>query len=170
VNSKFNSQFFESEETLNKILKSYEYDYAFYDVFKKLQNFDTNETKKKLKNTNVSIDASDFLKTSSSEKFKVSLSNDPLLNSSPLFSFGDEKKEKSTFGFENERNESYPVEKLSLPFRITRCFLQNNLLTVGDILKYTPKQLQNFYGIGNFSLSLIQKKFKKMGFSFKNEK
>jgi DNA-directed RNA polymerase alpha subunit len=170
VNSKFNSQFFESEETLNKILKSYEYDYAFYDVFKKLQNFDTNETKKKLKNTNVSIDASDFLKTSSSEKFKVSLSNDPLLNSSLLFSFGDEKKEKRTFGFENERNESYPVEKLSLPFRITCCFLQNNLLTVGDILKYTPKQLQNFYGIGNFSLSLIQKKFKKMGFSFKNEK
>jgi DNA-directed RNA polymerase alpha subunit len=167
-----NSQFFESEETLNKILKSYEYDYAFYDVFKKLENFDTNK-KKKLKNTNVSIDASDFLKTSFSEKFKVSLSNDPLANSSQRFSQrsnGDDKKEKSTFRFENEINESYSVEKLSLPFRITHCFLQNNLLTVGDILKYTPKQLQTFYGIGNFSLSLIQKKFKKMGFSFRNEK
>jgi DNA-directed RNA polymerase subunit alpha len=172
VNSKLNSQFFESEETLNKILKSYEYDYAFYDVFKKLENFDTNK-KKKLKNTNVSIDASDFLKTSFSEKFKVSLSNDPLANSSQRFSQrsnGDDKKEKSTFRFENEINESYSVEKLSLPFRITHCFLQNNLLTVGDILKYTPKQLQTFYGIGNFSLSLIQKKFKKMGFSFRNEK
>lgn len=169
VNSKFNSQFFESEETLNKILKSYEYDYAFYDVFKKLQNFDPNE-KKKLRNKNISFDASDLLKTSSSEKFKISLSNDPLLNSSPLLCFADGKKEKSTFQVENKINESYPVEKLSLPFRITRCFLQNNLFTVGDILKYTPKELQNFCGIGNFSLSLIQKKFKKMGVSFKNEK
>jgi DNA-directed RNA polymerase subunit alpha len=170
LNLKFNSQFFESEETLNKILKSYEYDYAFYDVFKKLQNFDTTKTIKKLKNNNLSMDASDFLKTSSSEKFKLSLSNDPLLNSSLFFSFADGKKEKSALGFENEINESYPVEKLSLPFRITRCFLKNNLFTVGDILKYTPKELQNFSGIGNFSLSLIEKKFKKMGFSFQNEK
>jgi DNA-directed RNA polymerase subunit alpha len=168
VNAKFNSQFFESEETLNKILKSYEYDYAFYDVFKKLQNLNPNE-KKKLRNKNISLDASDLLKTSSSEKFKVSLSNDPLLNSSPLVSFADRKKEKITNGVETNQNESYPVEKLSLPFRITHCFLQNNLFTVGDILKYTPKELQNFCGIGNFSLSLIQKKFKKMGFSFKNE-
>jgi DNA-directed RNA polymerase subunit alpha len=168
VNSKFNSQFFESEETLNKILKSYEYDYAFYDVFKKLQNFDPNE--KKLRNKNKSLDTSDLLKTSSSEKFKVSILNDPLINSSPFLHFADGKKEKSIFGFENEKNESYPVEKLGLPFRITHCFHQNHLFTVGDILKYTPKELQNFCGIGNFSLSLIQKKFKKMGVSFLNEK
>jgi DNA-directed RNA polymerase alpha subunit len=189
VNSKLNSQFFESEETLMKILKSYEYDYAFYDVFKKLQNFYTNETSQKLRNKNVSFDSPDFFKTSTSERVKGFLSNAPLpfYDTSPSFPsplplLSASQKEKAdgekgsgsfenrTLGFQNEINEFYPVEKLSLPFRITRCFLQNNLFTVGDILQYTPKELQNFCGIGNFSLSFIQKKFKKMGFSLKNEK
>ena len=50
------------------------------------------------------------------------------------------------------------LEKLNLPFRITQCLIQNNLFTIADLLNYSPKELQNFCGIGNFSLYLIQKK------------
>ena len=41
VNSQFQNKFFESEETLMKILKTYEYDFGFYDVLnsKKLKVF-----------------------------------------------------------------------------------------------------------------------------------
>ena len=62
------------------------------------------------------------------------------------------------------------VEKLHLPFRITHSLLENHLYTIADLLNYSPKELQNFCGIGNFSLSLIQKKLKKMGLFLKTEK
>lgn len=50
------------------------------------------------------------------------------------------------------------------------CLIRNNLLTIDDLLKFSPKELQNFCGIGNFSICLIQKKLKKFGFFLKTEK
>jgi DNA-directed RNA polymerase alpha subunit len=74
------------------------------------------------------------------------------------------EKQNGTF-----QKKFFSVEKLNLPFRITQCLIQNNLFTIADLLNYSPKELQNFCGIGNFSLSLIQKKLKKHGFFFKME-
>jgi hypothetical protein len=41
INSKFNTQFFQLEKTFVKILKSYEYDFGFYDILglKDIKNF-----------------------------------------------------------------------------------------------------------------------------------
>lgn len=151
VNLQFHSKFFESEETLNKILKSYEYDLGFYDVL----------NSKKLK---LVSDSPLFLQLGFSSKFE----------GSPKNSFGKEKIENRdqviSYHLGGEKKELLPVIKLDLPLRITNTFIQNNLLTIGDILKFHPKELQNFCGIGNFSLCLIQKKLKKKGFFLKSEK
>lgn len=143
MSSQLNTQFFESEETLMKILKTYEYDFGFYDVL----------SSKSLK---VFSDAPRFLQEKNSEKFIDKVENAQ-----------NNLEKENTFSF--EKNRFLSVEKLHLPLRITHCLIENNLLTVGDLLDYSPKELQNFCGIGNFSLSLIQKKLKKMGFFLKNE-
>ena len=81
-------------------------------------------------------------------------------------------KDKQKIEKENDifQKKFLSVEKLNLPYRITQCLIQNNLFTIADLLKYSPKELQNFCGIGNFSLSLIQKKLKKHGFFLEMEK
>jgi DNA-directed RNA polymerase subunit alpha len=160
ISSKLKSEFFESEETFMKILKTYEYDFGFYDVL----------SSKSLK---VFSDAPRFLQESKSQNFlkKVEAGDNILEKENQILSFEkklDDSSKQDEFFFENKQFLS--VEKLHLPFRITHCLIQNNLLTIGHILNYSPKELQNFCGIGNFSLSLIQKKLKKMGLFLKTEK
>ena len=160
ISSKLKSEFFESEETLMKILKTYEYDFGFYDVL----------SSKSLK---VFSDAPRFLQESKSQKFfeKVEAGDNILEKENPILLFEkklDDSSKQDEFSFENKQFLS--VEKLHLPFRITHCLIQNNLLTIEHILNYSPKELQNFCGIGNFSLSLIQKKLKKMGLFLRTEK
>ena len=160
ISSKLKTEFFESEETLMKIFKTYEYDFGFYDVL----------SSKSLK---VFSDAPRFLQESKSQKFleKVEAGDNILEKENQIFSFEkklNDSSKQDEFSFENKQFLS--VEKLHLPFRITHCLIQNNLLTIGHILNYSPKELQNFCGIGNFSLSLIQKKLKKMGLFLKTEK
>jgi DNA-directed RNA polymerase alpha subunit len=75
------------------------------------------------------------------------------------------EKENETF-----QKKFLSIEKLNLPVRITHCLIQNNLFTIADLLNYSSKELQDFCGIGNFSLSLIQKKLKKHGFFLKMRK
>lgn len=139
VNFQFHKKFFESEETLNKILKSYEYDFGFYDVL---------SSKKKL---NVFSNEPQFLQNITSSNLKVATEN----------FFENKNLEKNSF---------LPIEKLNLPLRITQCLIQKNLLTIQDLLNFDLKELQNFCGLGNFSLFLIQKKLKKLGFFLKTEK
>jgi DNA-directed RNA polymerase subunit alpha len=181
ISLKLKSEFFESEETLMKILKTYEYDFGFYDVL----------SSKSLK---VFSNAPRFLQESKSQNFlkKVEAGDNILEKENQILSFEKklddsapffDKKRQSLGGFTPlcqsgpkqdefsfEKKQFLSVEKLHLPFRITHCLIQNNLLTIGHILNYSPKELQNFCGIGNFSLSLIQKKLKKMGLFLKTEK
>jgi len=168
MNSKFNSQFFQSEKTFVKILKSYEYDFGFYDIlslknikkfsgfaplvefekssFGQVKNFSDNFGQNSLSIENFCFDESHLSQNSTRDKQKS-------------------EKENETF-----QKKFLSVEKLNLPVRITHCLIQNNLFTIADILNYSPKELQNFCGIGNFSLCLIQKKLKRQGFFLKREK
>jgi DNA-directed RNA polymerase alpha subunit len=173
VNSQFQNKFFESEETLMKILKTYEYDFGFYDVL----------NSKKFK---VFPNLPYFLQNKNSSKFEGSFSDNLLpvhdqelgisadqkdisileKESENLFQNETIKKENQSFSF--AKNQFLPIETLNLPVRITRCLIQNNLLTIGDLLNFYPKEFQKFCGFGNFSLCLIQKKLKKRGFLLKN--
>jgi DNA-directed RNA polymerase alpha subunit len=147
-----------------KILKTYEYDFGFYDVL----------SSKSLK---VFSDAPRFLQESKPQNFlkKVEAGDNILEKENQILSFEkklDDSSIQDEFSYcgADENKQFLSVEKLHLPFRITHCLIQNNLLTIGHILNYSPKELQNFCGIGNFSLSLIQKKLKKMGLFLKTEK
>ncbi len=174
MNSKFNSQFFQSEKTFVKILKSYEYDFGFYDILslksiKKFSGFAPLLELEKNSFGQVESFPDNFGplnkagQDSSSLEILYSEKNDFSLNST---------KDKQKIEKENDifQKKFLSVEKLNLPYRITQCLIQNNLFTIADLLKYSPKELQNFCGIGNFSLSLIQKKLKKHGFFLEMEK
>eukprot|EP00879_Flechtneria_rotunda_P000442 GHRR01000538.1.p1 GENE.GHRR01000538.1~~GHRR01000538.1.p1 ORF type:complete len:590 (+),score=-84.07 GHRR01000538.1:330-2099(+) len=63
-----------------------------------------------------------------------------------------------------------PIEQLNLPSRVLNSLNKNNFLMIGDLLKFTPKQLKNFPGIGNFCIFTIQKHLKKIGLKLKTEK
>lgn len=175
MNSQIKSTFFQSEETLMKILKTYEYDFGFYDILNS-------------KSLKIFSDAPCFLQESKSEKL---IENVEIHHT--LFNQENERhlisKDKTLFDSFNKNDFSnhlrveriqrkkeadqnahfLSVEKLDLPFRITHCLLENHFYTIADLLNYSPKELQNFCGIGNFSLSLIQKKLKKIGFFLKND-
>ncbi len=70
----------------------------------------------------------------------------------------------------NEGWKDIPLEKLNLPYRVEKILAKNNFFVVGDLLKFTTKELKTFPGIGNFCLSTIVKTFKKYGLKFKSEK
>ena len=174
MNSKFNSQFFQSEKTFVKILKSYEYDFGFYDILslkniKKFSGFAPLLEFEKSSFGQVESFPDNFGplnnvgQDSSSFEILYSEKNDLSHNSTK----DKDRSEKENGSFQKK---FLSVEKLNLPFRITQCLIQNNLFTIADLLNYSPKELQNFCGIGNFSLSLIQKKLKKHGFFLKMEK
>lgn len=161
VNSLFQDKFFESEETLMKILKTYEYNFGFYDVLnsKKLKGFSKTEDST---SANLINNQRSLTDTNQKHILKLEKQNENLLEEKSI------KKENQSFS--GAKNQFLPIEKLNLPIRLTCCLIQNNLLTIGDLLNFSPKELQNFCGFGNFSLCLIQKNLKKRGFFLKTEK
>jgi DNA-directed RNA polymerase subunit alpha len=174
MNSKVNSQFFQSEKTFVKILKSYEYDFGYYDILslkniKKFSGFAPLLEFEKSLFGQVEIFPDNFAPLNNGDQDSSSFEVlDSEKNDRSQYSTKDKErieKENGTF-----QKKILSVEKLNLPFRITQCLIQNNLFTIEDLLNYSPKELQNFCGIGNFSLSLIQKKLKKHGFFLKMEK
>lgn len=62
------------------------------------------------------------------------------------------------------------IQVLNLPYRVSQSLIQNNLLTIKDLVKFCPKELKELSGLGNFSVSLIQKKLHKIGFVLKSSK
>jgi DNA-directed RNA polymerase alpha subunit len=169
IHSKLKTEFFQSEETLMKILKSYEYDFAFYNVlnFKKEKGFsDFLEISTDKKTFSKSVPHLTDLRPENKAEEKVLADNgqNDFLSASQIQDI--ENAERNSF----EKNQFLSVKELYLPLRITNCLIQNNLLTIPDLLKFSPKELQNFCGIGNFSLCLIQKKLKKLGFFLKTKK
>jgi DNA-directed RNA polymerase subunit alpha len=174
MNSKFNSQFFQSEKNFVKILKSYEYDFGFYEILslkniKKFSGFGPLLEFEKNVLGQVESFPDNF---DSLNKVSQNSSSSEIVNSEKNDFSHNSTKDKNRIQKDNEifQKKILSVEKLNLPFRITQCLIQNNLFTIADLLNYSPKELQNFCGIGNFSLSLIQKKLKKHGFFLKGEK
>lgn len=70
----------------------------------------------------------------------------------------------------NEAWKEISLEKLNLPYRVQNILEKNNFFVVGDLLKFTIKDLKTFPGIGNFCLSTIVKSLKKYGLTLKSEK
>lgn len=154
LNSRLYSQFFESEETLTQILKSFEYDFEFYSVL----DFQKNP---------IFLSQKNFL-----GEDQKNLNN---LESGLLHEWNEKNKnqrslQNSHFSTFQKYNMDLPIQELNLPHRISQSLIQHKFFKIQDLLKFSPKELQKFCGIGNFSLCLIQKKLKKMGFQLKNEK
>jgi DNA-directed RNA polymerase subunit alpha len=176
INKKLESNFFASEEVFTRLLKSIEYDFGFYDVsnFKKLSTPIQHSSAFMLKNEGP--DPHSFSEKEQGSNFQPVISNgfESFLESSGKKEVKKSREENDPFAWKNdgektEKKRSSSIKTLNFPSRIHYVFIQNNILTIEDLLTFSAKELKNFCGIGNFSLSLIQKKLKKIGFSLKNE-
>ena len=136
ISSEISKEFFESDETLFKILKSFEYDFHLYGAL---------EAKKM---------------TGSFRALPESTQAEPVSNLPAGFA------QHATGANQISLNSSIHV--LNLPYRVSECLIRNKFLTIGELVQFRKKEFAQFSGIGHFSLSLIQKKLKKLGFEFKS--
>ena len=137
LNYKLTNTLLESEKTMNKILKTVEYDFRFYNSFEAQKN-------------GLSSTQNHFIpkEIQQIEKdYSVELFNNSYKNILEI-----------------------PVERLSLPSRLTKALTKNKLSVIGDILKCSPSELKKFPGIGNVSISIIQKHFGKIGLKLGSNK
>lgn len=141
VSSQMDAQFFESEENILKILKSFETDFRFYGeiqcktIFVSfLRNTVLSEELQKEKKTNT-----DFQNQNNNNlvlpKHSMRTTQRALFDSSILL--------------------------LELPSRVSETLFQNKIFKIGAFQKFSRKELLQFPGMGNFAVSLIQKKLKK---------
>lgn len=137
LNYSFTNAALLSDKTNTKFLKSFEYDYHFYNFLNKNKN--SNLTQKTL-----------FLPKEIGEVEKDYVLD--LINKS------------------HETWNTVAIDKLNLPQRITKILEKNNFVVVGDLLKFTPKELKTFPGIGNFCVCILQKRLKKLGLQLGSEK
>jgi DNA-directed RNA polymerase alpha subunit len=141
VNSRMAKSFFESDTTFVEILKTFEYNLNFSSAIE-------SKTSTFLQENKESGNISSFLSNQFEEKEK--------------------NFDNSTFSVFHKFSLNSSIYVLNLPYRVSQCLIQNNLLTIEDLVKFRAKELGKLSGIGNFSLSLIQKKFKKIGFELKS--
>jgi DNA-directed RNA polymerase alpha subunit len=127
----------ESEKTMNKILKTFEYDFRFYNSLEEQKNVLAST-----QNHFISKEIQQIEKD-----YSVELLNNSYKNILEI-----------------------PVEKLSLPSRLKKTLTKNNFFVIGDILKYTPSELKTYPGIGNVSISIMKKHFRKMGLKLESKK
>jgi hypothetical protein len=184
VNEKIEGSFFGSEEIFTKILKSLEFDFGFHDVLGFEKSFpslkDSSQFRRKNQRLVPVLSDPDFFFEGRGDVGRVTTvsgvgrgmetADRPGSKHFDSFSENSEKRgaEKSSENAE-EKNFGLSLENLNLPFRIHSVLVQNKIVSIGDLLKFSSKELRNLCGIGNFSLSLIQKKLKKRGFSLKKE-
>lgn len=130
VSFDFSKEFFASDESLSKLLKSFEYDFSFLQKAEK--NF------------------SDFEKG--------------------VEQIEDLEDEGVAISLKTERSLSLEtsIAILKLPYRISACLSRKGLLTLGDLSCFRSQELSEVAGLGSFSLSVIQKKLKKIGFALKD--
>lgn len=154
VLSHMNREFFESEETILKILKSFENDFRFYGgknieslSFPMLfQKGDFSKHTEHLKNENF-----------------ISKNQEPT-NRFQQVSFS--KREIKAFNQKSFLDSS--IDILGLPYRVSEALFQNNILTINDLKQFSRKEIAKFPGIGNFAMCLIEKKLKIYNGTFKN--
>ncbi len=137
LNYKFLTNLLESENTINRLFKTFQYDFDFYNSLEK-------------KNSIPALTENYFIpkEIQQIEKYySLELVNNSYKN---LFEI--------------------PVQGLSLPSRLKNILIKNQFFVIGDILKYSPNELKTFPGIGNSSISLIQKNLSKIGLKFQPKK
>lgn len=137
LNYKLTNTLLESENTMNKILKTFEYDFRFYNSLEG-QNNVLDSTRNQFIPKEIQQIEKDYF---------VELMNNSYKNILEI-----------------------PIDKLSFPSRLKNTFKKNNFFVIGDILKYSPTELKTFPGIGNVSISIIQKHFAKIGLKLKSKK
>lgn len=133
LNYSFTNGALESEKTNTKFLKSFEYDFQFYNFLN--QNKKSSLTPVVAKTLFLPEEIKDV------EKDYVF----DLLNKS------------------NETWNSVPIAKLKFPYRIAKILEKNNFVVVADLLKITPNQLKKYPGIGYYCISIIQERLEKFG-------
>lgn len=138
LNYKFTNTLLESEKTITKIFKTFEYDFRFYN------SLSLEEQKKDL-----ACSQNNFRPKEIQQIEK------------------DYSLELFTNSYKNILE--IPLEKFSFPLRLKKAFTKNNFYVIGDILKYTPSELKTFPGIGNVSISIIQKHFAKIGLKLESK-
>ena len=136
LNYQFTNTLLESEKTMNKIFKTFEYDFQFYNS---------------LEEKNVMSSTKHLFIPKEIQQIEKDYCVE-LLNQS------------------NKNILEVPLEKLNFPSRLTKTLTKNKFFVIGDILKYTPKELKTFPGIGNVSISIIQKHFDKIGLKLEKKK
>lgn len=146
VFSHMNREFFESEETILKILKSFETDFRFYGGKKRHPLSSPLRFKKDV-----------FSKHSKhGKKENFNFPDHERINHSQLGS-------SSTRGVKTLNQKAFlncSIDILCLPSRVSEALLQNNIFTIGDLTQFSRKEIAKFPGIGNFAMCLIEKKLK----------
>jgi DNA-directed RNA polymerase subunit alpha len=175
INKKYESCFFDSEEIFVKILKSYESDFRFYESLSFEKLFSSHQKETALQAASLTGTPLRFSKTRAGTDFPNTTEHE-VSNQSKYFSGGLHKRENENRFFVSgmgetaeEKNLELSIKNLNFPLRIHSSLVQNKIFTLGDLLNLSTQELCNFSGIGNFSLGLIQKKLKKMGFFLKKE-
>jgi DNA-directed RNA polymerase subunit alpha len=174
INKKVENSFFSSEEIFTKILKSYEYDFGFSEMLSSTKLSSPIQKQSAFLQENSFEEPFSFSKKEKGGDF-LNIFHHKASNQFKYFSEGFEKGGENNHFDTFKRNEKekilqLSIENLNLPFRIYYSLIQNKIFTIGDLLNLSLNKLQNFSGIGNFSISLIQKKLKKIGFCLKSEK
>ncbi len=154
LNYKFTNTLLESEKTITKIFKTFEYDFHFYNSLE--------EQKKILTSLPSSSSPSPQgmgmgMKTAENHFIPKEIQQIEKNYSIELLNFS----------YKNILE--IPIEKFSFPSRLKKALTKNNFSIIGDIVKYTPSELKKFRGIGNVSISLIQKHFAKVGLKLESK-
>nr|AOY36036.1 RNA polymerase alpha subunit [Hariotina sp. MMOGRB0030F] len=158
---------------------------ALYDAFMYLKiMFEKLDSMKFL---NYQLANSIFVSEKTNTKFLQNFENNLTLfrfletkNSSPILFTSLKTNQKQKFFLSNEMKEMQkhyvleekqksnemlflPIEELHLSSRILKSLRRNNFQTINDLIKVTPAILKTYPGIGNFSISQIQKSLAQIG-------
>lgn len=137
LNYGFTNAVLESEKTNSKYLKTFEYDFQFYDFLEK--------NKKKIHTTEPLFLPEEI--EGVEKNYAIDLTN----------------KSHQTWN-------TVPLGTLRFPNRIAKILEKNEFFVVHDLLKVTPKELKTLPGIGDFCVSVIQKRLEKFGLKLGSEK
>lgn len=149
IHSRMYRDFFETDDTVSKIVKSFEYDSEYYSLVEKKKNVFSH----------VFSSADDDTRSTRNVSNKKIRSNEP---------------HRNRLVDRSQQNDEFPsfhssIDILELPSRIALSLHKNNFKKIEDLTKFTRADVGTFCGLGNFSLSCIQKKLRKFGFDFKKE-
>ena len=177
ISSKISKEFFESDETLFKILKSFEYDFHLYGALeaKKMAGSflalpESNAVAEHAEPvSNLPTSRAEPAEPAEPEATVKQLKNQQAKQKSSTFlsSAGSARGATGASGA-GQISLNSSIHVLNLPYRVSECLIRNKFLTLGDLAQFRKKEFAQFPGIGHFSLSLIQKKLKKLGFEFKS--